>query len=105
VVLGYVVDGGSRDRSRPCAGFPAFCRSSHLRRRALDSRVTASVTIGTVTTAPRLSLGDRDGVVIIPRAIVETSSTGLKKSSQPKAERGADGGMDPVEAYNRYGKF
>ena len=66
------------------------------------------MTIGevTISTGDYL-LGDRDGVVIIPRAIVEDVVTRTEEVVATESEMRAAliGGMDPVEAYNRYGKF
>ena len=55
----------------------------------------------------QLYLGDRDGVVIVPRSIAEEVVTKTEEVVATESEmRGAlVGGMDPVEAYNRYGKF
>jgi regulator of RNase E activity RraA len=52
-------------------------------------------------------LGDRDGVVIIPQAIVEdvVSRTEEVVATESEMRAALVGGMDPVEAYNRYGKF
>ena len=113
-MLGYVVDGGSRDTDLVLEqGFPVFCSfltpSGH--RRALDSRpLTASrSTIGDVTIATGdYLLGDRDGVV-------DRSARRLPRRSSPATEevvatesdmrKALIGGLDPIEAYNTYGKF
>jgi regulator of RNase E activity RraA len=51
-------------------------------------------------------LGDRDGIVIIPRAIVEGGDENRRsRRDGERNARRADRGMDPVDAYNRYGKF
>ena len=52
-------------------------------------------------------LGDRDGVVVIPQeiaaeAITKTEEVALTENKVRDAIRG---GMDPVEAYLKYGKF
>jgi 4-hydroxy-4-methyl-2-oxoglutarate aldolase len=52
-------------------------------------------------------LGDRDGVVVIPQALVaevveKTEAVALTENQVREAIRG---GMDPVEAYLKYGKF
>ena len=75
-VLGYVVDGGSRDTDLVLAqGFPVFCSfltPSDIVQRWIPDRYGEPVTIGTVTIATGdYLLGDRDGVVIIPRVLVE----------------------------------
>ncbi len=67
-VLGYVVDGGSRDTDLVLAqGFPVFCSfltPSDIVERWIPDRYGEPVTIGTVTIATGdYLLGDRDGVV------------------------------------------
>ena len=111
-VLGFVVDGGSRDTDLVLAqDFPVFCSfltPSDVVARWIPDRYGEPVTIGEVTigTGDYL-LGDRDGVVIIPRSIVEDVVARTEEVIATESEMRAAliGGMDPVEAYNRYGKF
>jgi regulator of RNase E activity RraA len=66
------------------------------------------ITIGAVTIrAGDYLLGDRDGVVIIPQAVAEEAVTRTEEvvATESDMRRALIGGMDPVEAYNRYGKF
>ena len=111
-VLGYVVDGGSRDTDLVLEqGFPVFCAfltPSDIVERWVPDRYGEPVTIGrvTISTGDYL-LGDRDGVVIIPRAlavevVVKTEEVVATESDMRRA---LVRGMDPVEAYNKYGKF
>jgi regulator of RNase E activity RraA len=93
-VLGYVVDGGCRDTDFILElGFPV---------------VHTFLTIGSVTIhSGDHVLGDRDGVVVIPQALVaevveKTEAVALTENQVREAIRG---GMDPVEAYLKYGKF
>jgi 4-hydroxy-4-methyl-2-oxoglutarate aldolase len=111
-VLGYVVDGGSRDTDLVLAqGFPVFCSfltPSDIVERWIPDRYGEPVTIGTVTIAAGdYLLGDRDGVVIVPRAFAEevVAKTEDVVATESDMRRALIGGMDPVEAYNRYGKF
>jgi regulator of RNase E activity RraA len=111
-VLGYVVDGGSRDTDLVLAhGFPVFCSfltPADIVARWIPDHYGEPVTIGTVTIASGdYLLGDRDGVVIIPRALVEEVVTKTEEvvSTESDMRRALIGGMDPVEAYNTYGKF
>jgi 4-hydroxy-4-methyl-2-oxoglutarate aldolase len=111
-VLGFVVDGGSRDTDLVLAqGFPVFCSfltPSDVVARWIPDRYGEPVTIGEVTIATGdYLLGDRDGVVIIPRSIVLDVVTRTEEVVATESEMRAAliGGMDPVEAYNRYGKF
>ncbi len=111
-VLGYVVDGGSRDTDLVLAqGFPVFCAlltPSDIVERWIPDRFGEPVTIGTVTIATGdWLLGDRDGVVVVPRAIAEevVARTEEVVATESEMRRALVGGMDPVAAYNRYGKF
>jgi len=111
-VLGYVVDGGSRDTDLVLEQrFPVFCAfltPADIVRRWVPERYGEPVVIGGVTirTGDWL-LGDRDGVVIIPGALVEdvVARTQAVVATESDMRRSLIGGMDPVEAYNRYGKF
>ena len=111
-VLGCVVDGGSRDTDLVLAqGFPVFCSfltPSDIVERWIPDRYGEPVTIGTVTVATGdYVLGDRDGVVVIPRALAEdvVAKTEEVVATESEMRRALVGGMDPVDAYNRYGKF
>lgn len=111
-VLGYVVDGGSRDTDLVLAqGFPVFCAfltPSDVVGRWVPDRFGEPVSIGEVTIATGdYLLGDRDGVVIIPRDVAEEAVTRTEEVMATESEMRSAlvGGMDPVEAYNRYGKF
>ncbi len=111
-VLGYVVDGGSRDTDLVLAqGFPVFCSfltPSDIVQRWIPDRYGEPVTIGTVTIATGdYLLADRDGVVIIPRALADdvVAKTEEVVATESDMRRALIGGMDPVAAYNQYGKF
>jgi 4-hydroxy-4-methyl-2-oxoglutarate aldolase len=111
-VLGYVVDGGSRDTDLVLEqGFPVFCAfltPSDIVERWIPDRYGEPVTIGNVTivTGDYL-LGDRDGVVIIPRALAAdvVAKTEEVVATESDMRRALVRGMDPVEAYHKYGKF
>jgi regulator of RNase E activity RraA len=111
-VLGFVVDGGSRDTELVVAqGFPVFCAfltPADIVARWVPDRFGQPVTIGAVTIATGdYVLGDRDGVVAIPRAIAEevVAKTEEVVATESEMRRALIAGMDPVEAYNKYGKF
>ena len=111
-VLGYVVDGGSRDTDLVLEqGFPVFCSfltPADIVERWIPDRFGEPVTIGTVTIASGdFLLGDRDGVVIIPRKFIEEVIVKTEEvvSTETDMRRALVGGMDPVDAYNKYGKF
>jgi 4-hydroxy-4-methyl-2-oxoglutarate aldolase len=111
-VLGYVVDGGSRDTDFVLEqDFPVFCSfltPSDIVERWIPDRYGEPVTIGSVTIATGdYLLGDRDGVVIIPRDIVEdvVQRTEDVVATESDMRRALVAGMDPVEAYHKFGKF
>ena len=111
-VLGYVVDGGSRDTDLVLEhGFPVFCAfltPTDIVERWIPHAFGEPVTIGEVTvrTGDYL-LGDRDGVVIIPADVVAEAISRMEQVMATESEMRAAllAGMDPVDAYNRYGKF
>ena len=111
-VLGYVVDGGSRDTELVLAqGFPVFCAfltPTDVVERWIADRFGEPVTIGAVTirTGDYL-LGDRDGVVIVPRDAAEEviAQAETVMATESDMRTALIGGMDPVDAYHRYGKF
>ncbi len=111
-VLGYVVDGGSRDTDLVLAqGFPVFCSfltPADIVERWIPDSFGEPITIGTVTIATGdYLLGDRDGVVVIPQAIVQEVVTRTEEivATESDMRRALLGGMDPVEAYRTFGKF
>ena len=111
-VLGYVVDGGSRDTDHVLAqGFPVFCvflTPTDIVERWVPDHYGEPVTIGdvTISTGDYL-LGDRDGVVIVPRAHAAQVIARAEEvvATESDMRRALIDGMDPVEAYNRFGKF
>ena len=111
-VLGFVVDGGSRDTELVVAqGFPVFCAfltPSDIVARWIPDRFDEPITIGAVTIATGdYMLGDRDGVVAIPRAVANEVVTRTEEvvATESEMRRALIVGMDPVAAYNKYGKF
>ena len=111
-VLGYVVDGGSRDTDLVLAqGFPVFCSfltPADIVERWVPDSFGEPITIGTVTiTSGDYLLGDRDGVVVIPKSIAQEVVTRTEKivATESDMRRALLGGMDPVEAYRTFGKF
>ena len=111
-VLGYVVDGGSRDTDLVLEqGFPVFCSfltPSDIVERWIPDAYGAPIDIGGVTIATGdYVLADRDGVVIVPRSIAEDVVTRTEQvvATESDMRRALIGGMDPVAAYHKYGKF
>ncbi len=111
-VLGYVVDGGCRDcdfiLEQRFPVFHTFFTPSDIVARWIPDHYEEPVTLGTVTirTGDYL-LGDRDGVVIIPQEMAETviTKTEAVAVTENQVRDAIRGGMDPVEAYLKYGKF
>jgi regulator of RNase E activity RraA len=111
-VLGYVVDGGSRDTDLVLAqGFPVFCAfltPADIVERWIPDRFGEPVTIGAVTvrTGDYL-LGDRDGLVIVPHDLVDEVAARTEEvvATESEMRKALIGGMDPVEAYHKFGKF
>jgi len=111
-ILGFVVDGGSRDTELVVEqGFPVFCAfltPADIVARWVPDRFGEPVTIGAVTVATGdYVLGDRDGVVVIPAAIAGEviARTEEVVATESDMRRALIDGMDPVAAYNKYGKF
>lgn len=111
-VLGYVVDGGCRDTDFILEqGFPvfhSFFTPSDIVARWRPDRYEEPVTLGSVTVCTGdFILGDRDGLVVIPQAMIEDvlSKTEQVASTENLVRDAIRSGMDPVEAYLKYGKF
>jgi len=111
-VLGYIVDGGCRDTGFILEiGFPvfaSFCTPSDIVGRWIPDRFGEPITIGTATICDGdYVLGDRDGVVVIPKALAEDviAKTEAVAQTESKVRSAILTGMDPVEAYLKYGKF
>ncbi|MEL6964262.1 MAG: RraA family protein [Pseudomonadota bacterium] len=111
-VRGYVVDGGCRDVNFIIEqNFPVWFRY-HTPRDVvgywLPDRFEEPITIGDVLIHPGdYVLGDRDGMVILPKdragAIVDAAEQAI--ATENKVRTAILDGMDPQEAYLKYGKF
>ena len=111
-VRGYVADGGCRDVNFIIEqNFPVWYRY-HTPRDVvgywLPERFEEPITIGEVTIHPGdYVLGDRDGMVILPKdkapEIIEAAEQAV--STENKVRTAILDGMDPQEAYLKYGKF
>ena len=111
-VRGYVVDGGCRDTEFILKlGFPVFCSfttPSDIVGRWVPDRFGEPVTIGDVTVCTGdWLIGDRDGVVVIPGRIAEevVARTEAVLQQENKVRSAILSGMDPQEAYIKFGKF
>jgi regulator of RNase E activity RraA len=111
-VRGYVTDGASRD----CGfikriGFPVFCRDKTPRDvvgawtpDAFNEPIALG---GCGIAAGDYVIGDIDGVVVIPSAIVASVIDEVETVMQTEnlVRKAILEGVDPKEAYLRYGKF
>ena len=111
-VLGYVVDGGCRDTDfilePKFPVFHAFFTPSDIVARWIPTHYAEPVTIGQVTIrSGDFILGDRDGLVVIPHEMIAAviSQTEAVALTENKVRDAIRGGMDPVDAYLKYGKF
>jgi regulator of RNase E activity RraA len=111
-VRGYVADGGCRDVNFILElGFPVWCRYFTPRDIVghwLPDRFDQPIRIGEVTIhAGDLVLGDRDGMVILPRDRSEQIIAAAEAAigTENLVRKAILEGIDPQEAYLRYGKF
>jgi 4-hydroxy-4-methyl-2-oxoglutarate aldolase len=111
-VLGYVVDGGCRDTSFILGlGFRVFCRYTTpgdiVGRWSVDT-LGEPIKIGNLAIhSGDYIMGDMDGLVIIPKALVEECVDRVEKviSTENLVRRAILSGVDPKEAYLKYGRF
>ena len=111
-VRGYIVDGGCRDTNFILAmGFPVFCRfftPADIVARWVPDGFGEPIRIGELTIrAGDYVIGDRDGIVHIPSALAEeaVARTEAVMHTENQVRTAILAGMDPQEAYKRYGKF
>ena len=111
-VRGYVVDGGCRDTEFILnIGFPVFCSfntPADIVGRWVPDRFGEPITIGPVTIrSGDYILGDRDGVVALPAEVASDAISRTEEvvATENKVRTAILDGMDPQEAYLKYGKF
>ena len=111
-VRGYIVDGGTRDSSFILdLGFRVFCRyttPSDIAGKWVMDSLGQPITIGSLTIkAGDYVMADQDGVVIIPEAIVGEIVQATEEVMQREnlVRKAILEGVDPREAYLKYGKF
>ena len=111
-VRGYVADGGCRDVNFILElGFPVWCRYFTPRDIVghwLPEEFDQPIRIGEVTIyAGDLALGDRDGMVILPKHRAEEIVAAAEAAigTENLVRKAILEGVDPQEAYLRYGKF
>ena len=111
-VLGCVLDGGLRDANFILElGFPCW-RTHHTPRDIvgfwLPQKTNIDVMIGEVLIQPGDWLhGDRDGMVCIPKEILNEvlEKSQIAMETENKVRSAILDGMDPQEAYLKWGKF
>lgn len=111
-VLGYVVDGGSRDNIFiQRIGFPVFCRFRTPRDivgRWIPDSTGVPISIGDVLIRNGdYIVADFDGAVVIPAEIAGEVVTEVEAvmSAENKVRTAIRDGCDPVEAYLEFRKF
>ncbi len=111
-VRGYVVDGGCRDTDFIVnLQFPVFCSfttPADVVGRWIPKELGNPIQIGEVLIhCGDYLLGDRDGVVIIPKHLIQKTieKTEVVISAENKVRDAIMDGIDPQEAYLRFGKF
>ncbi len=116
-VAGCVLDGGCRDvRFIVEQGFPVFCahvtpEDSTWRWELESTQVPISIgqgSIGQVRVEPGdWVVGDDDGVVVVPQALVESvlAEAEGKASTESEIRTAVREGLSPLDAYERFGTF
>jgi 4-hydroxy-4-methyl-2-oxoglutarate aldolase len=111
-VPGVIADGGCRDVEFLIEmGFPVYARYATPRDIVgywMVDAMDVPIKIGKVAIAPQdYLLADRDGIIVLPRArapeIVSAAAVAVGTESQIRTA--ILGGLDPQEAYLKYGKF
>ena len=110
---GAVIDGGCRDVELiRQEGHPVFCRHTTPQdmtpRWLLSAHGDVTVTVGKVRVSPGdYVVGDLDGVVVIPRDLIDEVLAGAeaKVATEGEIRRAVRAGMLPLEAYEAYGTF
>lgn len=111
-VLGYIVDGGSRDNAFVRKlGFPVFARFQTPRDIVaawIPEAYGEPITIGQVRIATGdYVLADIDGIVVVPEDMAAEAVARVEEVMQTenKVRTAILAGTAPQEAYLRYGKF
>jgi regulator of RNase E activity RraA len=111
-VPGVVIDGGTRDVEFLIEmGFPVYARYATPRDIVgywMVDAMDVPIKIGKVAIAPHdYLLADRDGIIVVPRAQAAAivSAAGVAVGTESQIRTAILGGMDPQEAYLKYGKF
>ena len=112
-VAGAVIDGGCRDVQMILdADFPVFCRFTTPQDSTGRWEVVAHGDVALEIGGVRVTRGDwivadRDGIVVIPGAVVEDVITAAeeKAATENEIRAAVRTGTTPLDAYERYGTF
>ncbi len=111
-IRGYIVDGGCRDSDFILrVGFPVWCRYftpvDVVGRWAAESFGEPIVIGGITIRNGDYAFADRDGVVVIPGEMAEETTARVEHVMQQEnlVRKAILQGVDPQEAYLKYGKF
>lgn len=111
-VKGYIVDGGCRDGAFiEKIGWPVFCKYYTPKDIVSTWAITALGEMieidGVQIRTNDYVLADRDGIVIIPKGIINEVVEETEKVLQTEnlVRKSILQGVDPVEAYLKFGKF
>ena len=111
-VKGYIVDGGCRDSAFiEKMGFPVFCRyytPVDIVGKWAAHSFGEPIRIGVVTIhTGDYVMADRDGIVVIPKNILEEVVDRVEKvlQTENKVRTAILRGVNPVDAYLEFGKF
>jgi regulator of RNase E activity RraA len=111
-VRGYIVDGGCRDTEFILRlGFPVFCAFTtpkDIVAKWVPDRFGEPITVGEVTICTSdFVIADRDGVVVIPAEAAHevVAKTEEVMQTENKVRTAILAGMDPQQAYLKFGKF
>ena len=112
-IRAYITDGGCRDvtRIKSEIKLPIYCRFNtpkDVAGRWIVEEMGTSIIIGDIKIYTNdYLIADEDGIVIIPNLIIDKIINKAKKdlNSENKMRKAILDGIDPKEAYLKYGKF
>lgn len=111
-IRGYIVDGGCRDLSFILSlGFPVFCRyatPADIAGKWSVETLGEPIKIGHLTIhSGDYIMGDMDGIVLIPKALVKDCVDRVEKviNTESLVRQAILSGVDPKEAFLKYGRF
>ena len=111
-VRGYIVDGGARDTDFICRiGFPTFCKYTvpiDVVGVWIPTALGDPISIDDVEiNTGDYIIADRDGIVRIPMDMADDVTAAAERvmTTENLVRKAILDGMDPLEAYLKYGKF